>query len=147
MPEPRVVHAEDALNWAEAGLGADPALFQIRILRGALGCSELGMSVVRIAPGVKVTTGHRHPGGEEVYVVVAGRVEAKVDDAIVVLEPLSALRVPGEAVRALRCVGTEEAVLVVASHPQDVPADTELVPGFWPAEPGETGVEVRLQLE
>jgi quercetin dioxygenase-like cupin family protein len=146
MPEPTVVHADEAFNWAAVGLGADPERLQVRILRGALGCTELGVSVVRLGPGTKVTTGHRHPAGEEVYVLVAGRAEAKVDDAVVALEPLSALRVPGEAVRALRCVGSEEAVFVVASHPQDRPELTEFVPGFWPAEPGETPVEVRLTL-
>jgi quercetin dioxygenase-like cupin family protein len=138
------VNETDALNWAEVGLGADPALLQLRILRGALGCTELGVSILRLAPGVKVTTGHRHPGGEEVYVLVGGRAEAKVGAEVVALEPFDALRVPGETVRALRCVGAEEAVLVVASHPQDDPARTELVQGFWPAEAGETPVEVRL---
>jgi quercetin dioxygenase-like cupin family protein len=138
------VHETDGPDWAAVGLGVEDGLIQIRILRGALGCTELGVSIVRLKPGAKVTTGHAHPAGEEVYVLVAGRAEMKVDEDVIVLEPLSAVRVPGPAVRALRCTGAEEAVLVVASHPQDQPALTRLVQDFWPAEPGETGVRASL---
>jgi uncharacterized cupin superfamily protein len=141
---PEVVRETDALEWGAAGLGVADGLVQVRIMRGALGCEELGVSIVRLKPGVKVTTGHAHPAGEEVYLLVSGRAELKADSDILVLEPLSAVRVPGPTVRALRNPGAEDAVLVVASHPQDQPDRTTFVPGFWPAEPAETPVDVRL---
>jgi quercetin dioxygenase-like cupin family protein len=131
-------------DWAAVGLGVEDGLVQIHILRGALGCTELGVSIVRVAPHAKVTTGHAHPAGEEVYVLVAGRAELKVGGEIVPLEPLRAVRVPGPTLRALHNPGDEEAVLVAASHPQDTPAATTFVEGFWPAEPGETPVVPRL---
>jgi uncharacterized cupin superfamily protein len=141
---PEAVHESGGFDWAAAGLHVEDEQVQVRILRGALGCTELGVSIVRLKPGAKVTTGHAHPAGEEVYVLVSGRAELKAGDDVVALEPLSALRVPGPVLRALRNPGVEDAVLVVASHPQDDPAQTTFVPGFWPADPGETPVEPRL---
>jgi uncharacterized cupin superfamily protein len=140
----RAVDEADALDWAAVGLGVEGRLFQIHVLRGALGCTELGVSIVRLAPHTKVTTGHAHPAGEEVYVLVAGRAELKAGDEIVPLEPLGAVRLPGPTLRAFRNPGDEEAVIVAASHPQDDPAATTFVEGFWPAEAGEIAVAPRL---
>ena len=140
----RLVDEADALDWAAVGLGVEGGLFQIHVLRGALGCAELGVSIVRLAPHTKVTTGHAHPAGEEVYVLVAGRAELKAGDEIVPLEPLGAVRLPGPTLRAFRNPGDEEAVIVAASYPQDDPAATTFVEGFWPAEAGETAVAPRL---
>jgi quercetin dioxygenase-like cupin family protein len=140
----RAVDEADAPDWAAVGLGVEDGLFQIHILRGALGCTELGVSIVRLAPHTKVTTGHAHPAGEEVYVLVAGRAELKAGEEVVPLEPLGAVRLPGPTLRALRNPGDEEAVLVVASYPQDTPAAPTFVQAFWAAEPGETPVAPRL---
>jgi uncharacterized cupin superfamily protein len=141
---PDAIHEAAGLDWAAVGLQVEDEQIQIRILRGALGCSELGVSIVRLKPGAKVTTGHAHPAGEEVYVLVSGRAELKAGDEVVALDPLSAVRVPGPTVRALRNAGEEDAVLVVASHPQDDPAQTVLVQDFWPVDDGETPVVARL---
>jgi hypothetical protein len=43
----------------------------------------------------------------------------------------SAVRVRGEQFRAIRAVGNESAVFVVASWPIDDPQATEFAPGFW----------------
>jgi uncharacterized cupin superfamily protein len=142
---PGAIHEAAGPDWAAAGLHVEDEQLQIRILRGALGCRELGISIVRLKPGAKVTTGHAHPAGDEVYVLVSGRAELKAGDELVGLEPLSAVRVPGPTVRALRNAGDQDVVLGVASHPQDDPAQTVLVQDFWPAEPGETPVEARLR--
>src|SRR4051794_8639533 len=111
MGESRAVAAgEEGLNWAAVGFGLDPGVLDLRILRGALGCTELGVSVLRLAGGTRVTTGHRHPTGEEVYVLVSGRAEIKIDDEVVALEPLTAVRLRGEQTRALRALAGSDAV-------------------------------------
>ena len=128
-----VVRVEDAPNWAATRFGLDPAVLDMRIMRGVLGCEHLGVSYLRFGSGRPLSVGHRHPGGgEEVYVLVSGRAEIKIDDEVFPMEPVSAVRVPADRLRGIRAVGDEDAAFVVVGAPIDDPDETEIVPGFWP---------------
>ena len=104
----------------------------MRILRGALGCEHIGISYLRFGPGWRLTRGHRHPAGEEVYVLVEGRARIKVEDEIYEMRAPSAIRVRGDQLRTVRAEGDEPAVFVVAGYPIDDPELTEFAPNFWP---------------
>jgi mannose-6-phosphate isomerase-like protein (cupin superfamily) len=146
VSEVNVVRAAEALDWAAVGFGSTGD-WELRVLRGALGCDQLAVSTLRLAAGTKITTGHRHPAGEEVYVLVSGRAEMKIDDEIVALEAVSAVRVRHDQIRALRALAGADVFLVVASHPQDDPSLTEFFPDFWPVEgTDERGVHLQLTL-
>jgi mannose-6-phosphate isomerase-like protein (cupin superfamily) len=133
MPDSPVVHVRDAPNWAATRFGLDPAVLDMRILRGVLGCAHVGVSYLRFGPGRPLTVGHRHPGGgEEVYVLVSGRAEIKIGDEVFPMEPVSAVRVAADRLRGIRAAGDEEAAFVVVGYPIDDPDETEIVPGFWP---------------
>src|SRR5262245_21685679 len=67
--------------------------------REPLGCSNVGVTYQRIAPGFRVPFAHRHTEQEEVYVLVAGSARVKVEDEIVELCPWDALRVSPEVAR------------------------------------------------
>jgi hypothetical protein len=130
-----VVRVEDAPNWAATRFGLEPSVLDMRIMRGVLGCAHVGVSYLRFGPGQPLTVGHRHPGsGEEIYVLVSGRAEIKIDDDVFSMEPVSAVRVQGDRLRAIRAVGEAEAAFVVVGYPIDDPDETEIVPGFWPEE-------------
>jgi mannose-6-phosphate isomerase-like protein (cupin superfamily) len=84
--------------------------------------------------GGKGSYGHRHKTQEEIYVVLSGRLEFKLDDEVVELGPLSAVRVAPQTARSVWNEGPEEAVLMIAStRIEDLKGDVEIVEEFWPA--------------
>ena len=129
-----VLNIEDAPNWARTRFGIAESDLDMRILRDALGCEHIEVSYLRFGPGWRSTFGHRHPGGEEVYVLVEGRATIKVEDEIHEMRAPSAIRVRGDQFRAVRAEGDGPAVFVVAGYPIDDPELTELAPDFWPDE-------------
>ena len=93
-----------------------------------------GVSVQRLAPGVRMPFGHRQTEQEEVYVVVAGGGRAKLDDEIVELATWDALRVAPEVMRGVEA-GDEGLEILVFGAPAGggrSPADdAEMTPGWW----------------
>ena len=87
---------------------------------------------------------HRHPAGEEVYVLVSGRAEIKIGESRFALEPMSAVRVPSNELRALRNAGDEQALLIVAGYPQNSAEEVEFAPNFWIADDDETTVPLNV---
>jgi mannose-6-phosphate isomerase-like protein (cupin superfamily) len=134
MERPAVVRIGAAPNWAALRFGVPEERFEMRVLRDALGCEHIGVSWLRFAPSWRSPVGHRHPAGEEVYVLVDGSARMKIDEQIVEMEAPSAVRVRGEQLRAIRPLGDAGAVFVVAGHPIDDPDATEIVRDFWPPE-------------
>ena len=144
MQQPQVVHVDEAPNWAAIRFGVDSSVWDLRVLRAPLGCTEIGISVFRLGPRAKFTIGHRHPAGEEVYVLVSGKAEIKIGESVFALEPLSAVRVPANEFRALRNAGNERALLIVAGYPQDNAEEVEFAPDFWSADDNETPVPLNV---
>ena len=110
---------------------------EMRLLTGALGSEQVALTYRRMPEGSggKGSYGHRHETQEEIYFLISGRLEAKLDDDVVELEPGTAVRVAPEVARSLWNAGPEDAVLVIVSVRVDDPeADTALVEDFWPAE-------------
>ena len=134
MDRPAVLPVQDAPNWAESRFGVAQDKFELRILRDVLGCEHIGVSYLRFGPAWRSPVGHRHPTGEEVYVLVEGRARMKIETEIVTLEAPSAVRVRGRQLRAIRPFGDAPAVFVVAGYPIDDPDATEIIPNFWPAD-------------
>lgn len=93
-----------------------------------------GLSLQRLKPGQRIPFGHRHKEQEEVYVVLSGAGRAKLDDELVELEALDALRVAPEVMRALEA-GPDGIEVLVFGAPASggSPGDDvdELSPGWW----------------
>jgi quercetin dioxygenase-like cupin family protein len=79
--------------------GLAPAL-QARFASGELGLGESAVSLQRLAPDAVQPFGHRHKRQEELYVVTDGTGRAKLDDEIVELRTLDAVRVAPNVTRA-----------------------------------------------
>jgi mannose-6-phosphate isomerase-like protein (cupin superfamily) len=108
---------------------------EMRFLAGPLDARQVAFTHRRMAPktGGKGGYGHRHRTQEEIYFVVSGRLEFKLDDDIVEAGPGTAVRVAPEVVRSVWNEGPEDAELVICSVRVDDPrADGEMVEGFWP---------------
>ena len=99
----------------------------------ALELNAAGMAYERTAPGKRTPFAHKHSQQEEVYVVVEGSGRIKLDDEVVDLERLDAVRIgPG----VMRCVeGGPEGIGIIAFGAPPVEGDKraeiEMVPGWW----------------
>jgi mannose-6-phosphate isomerase-like protein (cupin superfamily) len=107
---------------------------EMRFLGGPLATEQVALTYRRMPPGTggKGSYGHRHKTQEEVYLVLSGRLEFKVEDEVVELGPLTAVRVAPHTARSVWNEGPEEAVLMIMSVKSEDPrGDVELVEDFW----------------
>jgi mannose-6-phosphate isomerase-like protein (cupin superfamily) len=118
---------------AEDVLGDYPG--EMRMVTGPLGCEQIAFTYRRMPAetGSKGSYGHRHKTQEEVYFVLSGTLQFKLEDEIVDVGPKTAVRVAPSVVRGVWNEGPDDAELVICSIRQDGP-DHETVDGFWPAD-------------
>src|SRR5215475_2729041 len=88
--------------------------------RQALCAEQTGVVYFRLHPGKRSPFSHRHTDAEEIYVILAGSGKVKLDDRIVDVCPLDAIRVAPEVPRAFEA-GMEglEFIAFGAHHPGD----------------------------
>jgi mannose-6-phosphate isomerase-like protein (cupin superfamily) len=101
---------------------------EARFAQKDLEAEETGFSFHRIKPGRRQPFGHRHDEAEEVYVVVRGGGLLKLDDEIIEIERLDAIRISPEVMRAFEAGGEGLEVIVFGPHRE---GDGEIDPGFW----------------
>jgi mannose-6-phosphate isomerase-like protein (cupin superfamily) len=74
---------------------------EARFAKDALNAEDTGVSHHRLKPGKRQPFGHRHERAEEVYVVLGGSGRIKLDDEIVEVEVLDAVRIAPDVTRAV----------------------------------------------
>ena len=89
-----------------------------------------GLSYHVVRPDQRQGFGHRHENAEEIYVVLSGTGRAKLDDEIIDLEPMDAIRVAPQVARAFEA--GSDGLELLAFGPRHK-GDGELVHDFWPA--------------
>jgi mannose-6-phosphate isomerase-like protein (cupin superfamily) len=100
----------------------------VRFAQGDLDAADTGVSHHRLKAGKRQPFAHRHDRAEEVYVVLSGSGRAKLDDDIVELEALDALRVAPGVIRAFEAGTDGLELLAVGPHHQ---GDGELIHEWW----------------
>jgi mannose-6-phosphate isomerase-like protein (cupin superfamily) len=130
MAEYSVARVADVPDMA-ADVGMDPDHFEIRFLRQPLDLQNFAVTFERFGGGWRPARGHRHGVQEEVYFLVSGRAQGKLDDEVIDLEPWTAVRVPPQTARAFRAAGDEDAVFVTIAAPQADFGDVEFIQDFW----------------
>jgi uncharacterized cupin superfamily protein len=103
---------------------------EARFARGELGAEQTGVNYLIIKPGQREAFAHRHGEAEEMYVVLAGSGRVKLDDELVDLTPLDAVRVSPGVTRSFEAGGDGLEVLIFGRH---VEGDGEMVSDFWDA--------------
>jgi mannose-6-phosphate isomerase-like protein (cupin superfamily) len=101
---------------------------EARFAKGDLEAEETGFSFHRIKPGRRQPFGHKHDDAEEVYVIVRGAGLLKLDDEIIEIERLDAIRVSPAVTRAFEA--GDEGLEVIAFGPRR-DGDGEINPDFW----------------
>ena len=125
----QMVRLEDVDDW----LGDYPG--EMRGITYAIGAEQVAITYRRMPQhtGSKGSYGHRHRTQEEIYFVVSGRLQFKLDDEIVEVGRHEAVRIPPGTLRGVWNDEAEDAELVIVSPRIDDPmGDVETVDGFWP---------------
>lgn len=99
-----------------------------RFARDDLGAEQTGFAHHRIKPGTRQGFAHRHEHAEEVYVVLAGSGRVKLDDDILDLRPLDAVRVAPQVLRTWEAGPDGLELLAFGAHHEH---DAEAIPGWW----------------
>ena len=124
-----IAHRDDALDF----MAQYPGYGEQRWYSDALGTEQVSFSWRRMPPGTggRGSYGHRHPGLEEVYFVIAGTVTFKVGDGVFEAGPQTAVRMTGEEAYSVHNDTPLEVELLIFStrlaHPPLEKADD-----FWP---------------
>jgi mannose-6-phosphate isomerase-like protein (cupin superfamily) len=101
---------------------------EARFAGGELALDTLGLSHQFVKPGKHHAFGHRHREAEEVYVVLSGSGRCRLDDAIVDVRRLDAIRVGPSVTRGFEADDEGLELLVFSRR---APGDAELVPDFF----------------
>ena len=133
MSEYQIVKLEDVDDW----LGDYPG--EMRGITYAIGAEQAALTYRRMPQhtGSKGSYGHRHKTQEEIYFVLAGKLQFKLDDEVVELSKHEAIRVPPHTWRGVWNDEPEEAEIVIVSTKLDGAGggDAEKsAEDFWPAE-------------
>ncbi len=101
---------------------------EARFANKALESESTGASFHRVKPGKRQGFAHRHEEAEEVYVVLAGSGRVKLDDEIVEIERLDAIRVAPKVTRQFE--GGPDGIEYIAFGARHE-GDGEIVPDWW----------------
>ena len=101
---------------------------QARFAKDDLEAEQVGVSHHRLKANKRQTFAHKHDRAEEVYVVIGGGGRMKLDDRIIEVGPLDAIRVAPEVTRAFEA-GPDGLEVIAFGARHD--GDGELVHDWW----------------
>jgi mannose-6-phosphate isomerase-like protein (cupin superfamily) len=101
---------------------------EARFPRKDLDAETTGLAYLVVLPGERQPFAHRHKNAEEVMVVLTGSGRIKLDDEVIDVGPLDAIRVAPEVTRAFEAGPDGLEYLVFGPHHE---GDSEIVEDFW----------------
>jgi mannose-6-phosphate isomerase-like protein (cupin superfamily) len=96
--------------------------------REELDAESIGLAYQILRPGKRQAFGHRHENAEEIYVVMSGSGRIRLDDEVVDIGELDAIRVAPEITRAFEA--GSDGLVVLAFGPRHE-GDGEIKQDFW----------------
>ena len=102
---------------------------EARFAKRALDTEQTGVSYYSLRPAKRQPFAHRHNEAEEIYVVLSGSGRVKLDDEIIELRPLDAIRVAPGVVRAFEA--GPEGLDVLAFGPRRDDDRGEMSQDWW----------------
>jgi mannose-6-phosphate isomerase-like protein (cupin superfamily) len=108
--------------------GHSPGM-EARFASRPLELEQAGLGYFRLSPGYRPPFGHRHERQEEVFLVVSGSMNIKLDDEIVEVKAFDAIRIAPHVVRCAEG-GPNGAEIVIFGAPK-VDGDTEMLADWW----------------
>ena len=103
---------------------------EFRSAKVPLELENSGLSYLRLDPNYRVPFGHNHNVQEEVYVILSGSARLKLDDEVIELKPMDAVRIHKDTMRNFE--GGPEGVEVLAiGAPKTGPGDGPMTQDWW----------------
>ena len=124
-----IAKREDATDW----MAEYPGFGEMRWYSEALGTEQVSFSWRLMPPGTggRGSYGHRHPGQEEIYLVVSGTATFKVGDEVFEAGAKAAVRMSGEEFYSVHNDSADDIELVIFStRLPDPPSEKQ--EDFWP---------------
>jgi len=103
---------------------------EFRSARVPLELENSGLSYLRVDPNYRLPFGHTHNVQEEVYVVLSGSARLKLDDEVIELKPLDAVRIHKDTMRNFEG-GPEGAEVLAIGAPNTGPGDAPVTQDWW----------------
>jgi quercetin dioxygenase-like cupin family protein len=103
-------------------------LAEARFARESLDAEQTGISHLKLKPGKRMPFGHKHDEAEEIYIVIAGSGRIKLDDEIIEVVELDAIRIAPQVARGVEGGPDGIQILAVGAHHAD---DGELLHNWW----------------
>jgi mannose-6-phosphate isomerase-like protein (cupin superfamily) len=102
---------------------------EARFARGDLNAEDTGLAYHVLRAGKRQAFAHRHDAAEEIYVVLSGTGRMKIDDEVLAVGPMDAIRVAPKAARAFEAGDEPLEILAFGPHHEK---DGELIKeDFW----------------
>jgi mannose-6-phosphate isomerase-like protein (cupin superfamily) len=101
---------------------------EARFPREELGAEATGLAYHLVRPGRRQAFAHRHGEAEEVNVVLSGGGRVKLDEEVIDIGPMDAIRIAPHVTRAFEAGPDGLELLVFGPHHA---GDSEMVRGFW----------------
>jgi mannose-6-phosphate isomerase-like protein (cupin superfamily) len=107
-----------------------PSEMEARFARTPVEGETLGLSLMTLAPNFRIPFGHKHESQEEVYVIVRGSGQIRVEGEIVEVAQWDAIRFDKDTMRAVEAGpdGIEYIAFGAGTDAQEV----EMAADFWP---------------
>jgi mannose-6-phosphate isomerase-like protein (cupin superfamily) len=103
---------------------------EARFAHGDLEAQDTGLSYIALRPGKRQGFAHKHENAEEIYVILYGTGRMKLDDEIIDVGTMDAIRVAPTVVRAFEA--GDDGLEILAFGPRKE-GDGEIIKnGFWP---------------
>src|SRR5581483_10795311 len=85
-----------------------------------LGSESIGLAFHRVKPSCRQAFAHRHENAEEIYVILSGTGRMKLDDEVIDVRPMDAIRVDPPVARAFEADDDGlELIVFGPHHPKD----------------------------
>jgi mannose-6-phosphate isomerase-like protein (cupin superfamily) len=101
---------------------------EARFPREDLGAETIGLAYHVVRPGKRQAFAHRHHDAEEVYVVLSGAERLKLDDDVVEMRTMDAIRVAPQVARSFEAESDGLALLAFGPRHE---GDGEIIQDFW----------------
>jgi quercetin dioxygenase-like cupin family protein len=101
---------------------------EARFAKDELDAERTGISQLTLKPGKRMPFGHKHEQAEEIYIVIEGSGRIKLDDEIVEVVELDAIRIAPEVARGVEAGPEGISVLAVGARHD---GDGELLQNWW----------------
>jgi mannose-6-phosphate isomerase-like protein (cupin superfamily) len=103
-------------------------LGEAHFARGSLDAADTGLAYHVLRPGKRQAFGHVHDNAEEVHVVLSGSGRMKLDDEVIEVGPMDAIRVAPKVTRAFEAGPEGLEYLVFGPHHEK---DGQLHHDWW----------------